>query len=573
MSISKRIALFVLAATALAMALSAAALLLFGQQLGQRLGQQLGQTVGGASPFAWQLYTALALAQLVPCAGLLLMLAKLRPYVMGPQVQLVRQLTAVGEGRYEHCVQPEVLEWAEPFRAANVMVARLVQRRKARDKQLSSLREEVDTDSLTGLASRAQFMQTLLAALNLSAVVPNAASNSALRGVVTIIRVHDLVGVNQRMGRERGDELLASIAMLLRIHLVRLGAADALLARLNGADFAVVASAVQPLALDDWLEDLGRSFADLHHNAVADRPHVAWLGASTFSRGVAISDVLSRTDAMVQVCESQKCIYRLTSAGESEHAIPTGQWRGHIERALDVGLVSLAYFPVLLANGSVLHREAVIRLSLPDGSVMPGAKVIPPAMRTGRIMDLDLRVIELALLELREHPEAADAAVNVSPQSLVRPVFLERLQVLLNSAGAAASRLWIEVDESVLHDDHGQIQALGKLLRASQTRLGIDHFSAAWTQAFDLPAQGFSFIKLDASLCASVATGTQRRDFPKALRGVLGPQPCLVIATGLRHVGAVSRAWASDFDAATGPALSQQWADSAALQRKTTALV
>jgi hypothetical protein len=44
------------------------------------------------------------------------------------------------------------------------MVARLLPRHDANDKQLSSLREEVDTGSLAGLASRAQFMQTLLAA-------------------------------------------------------------------------------------------------------------------------------------------------------------------------------------------------------------------------------------------------------------------------------------------------------------------------------------------------------------------------------------------------------------------------
>ena len=106
MSISKRIAILVLAAAALAMALSAASVLFLDRS---------------TTP-AWQLHTALALAQLLPCAGLLLMLAKLRPHVLGPRVQLVRQLTAVGEGRYEQCMQPDAQEWAEPFRAANVMV-------------------------------------------------------------------------------------------------------------------------------------------------------------------------------------------------------------------------------------------------------------------------------------------------------------------------------------------------------------------------------------------------------------------------------------------------------------------
>ena len=552
MSISKRIAILVMSAVALAMALSAAAVLHF------------GDTLQGAAPLAWQLYTALALAHLLPCLGLLLMLAKLRAGALGPQVQLVRQLTAAGEGRFEHCLQPEALEWAEPFRAANVMVARLIQQRDASDKQLSALREKVDTDSLTGLASRAQFMQTLAGALNASAAASNASSHSAphsaLRGVVAIVRVHDLVGVNQRMGRERGDELLASIAMLLRMHLMRLGTADALLARLNGADFAVVASSVQTLAMENWLEGFARGLADLHHNALADRPHVAWLGASTFARGESISDVLSRTDAMVQTCESQKGNYRLTSAGEAAHAIPTAQWRSHIERALETGLISLAYFPVLSPGGSVLHREAVMRLSLPDGSLMTGAQAIPPALRTGRIMDLDLRVIELALVELREHPGAADVAVNVSPQSLLRPVFLERLQKLLHSAGAVASRLWIEVDERVLGKDHSETQALSKLLGASQTRLGIDHFSSAWTQVHDLPARGFSFVKLDISVCAAAAAHPGRHHFPQLLRGLMGAQPCTLIATGLSNASDVDFAWQSNFDAATGPAVSRQWA-------------
>jgi hypothetical protein len=54
-------------------------------------------------------------AQHLPRAGRLPILAKLRPYALGPQVQLVSPLTALGEGRCEHCVQAEALKWAEPF--------------------------------------------------------------------------------------------------------------------------------------------------------------------------------------------------------------------------------------------------------------------------------------------------------------------------------------------------------------------------------------------------------------------------------------------------------------------------
>ena len=98
MSISKRIFFMVLTAMAVALALTMAAAL---------------SLQGDAHP-PWLLYSALATAQLLPCATLLLWLAKLRPYVLQPQLQLVRQLTAAGEGRYEPCLQPDVLEWAEP---------------------------------------------------------------------------------------------------------------------------------------------------------------------------------------------------------------------------------------------------------------------------------------------------------------------------------------------------------------------------------------------------------------------------------------------------------------------------
>lgn len=137
---------------------------------------------------------------------------------------------AVGKGRCEHGVQPEAIKLAEanghePFRAANVMVARWVQRHAARGKQLSLLREAVTTDSLTGLASGAPFMPTLVSALAGQGEVATGRTakrttkRTSERGMAAIDRVHDLMDVKQRMGRARGDELWASIAALLRQHI------------------------------------------------------------------------------------------------------------------------------------------------------------------------------------------------------------------------------------------------------------------------------------------------------------------------------------------------------------------
>ena len=52
------------------------------------------------------------------------------------------------------------------------------------------------------------------------------------------------------------------------------------------------------------------------------------------------------------------------------------------------------------AAGQVVHREASLRLTLVDGTVLNDTQVMPPSARTGRTADLDLRLIELALMAL-----------------------------------------------------------------------------------------------------------------------------------------------------------------------------
>jgi predicted signal transduction protein with EAL and GGDEF domain len=534
-SLSRRIALAWLAATLLAALLSTAAWF----------------TWRGVNGAEIKLLCATLAAQVSSAALLLALLVRLRQNALRPVAQLVEQLSAASEERFVYFVQPDAQEWAAPFRAANIMVARLQKRHDERNQQFSALREEVDTDRLTGLPSRVHFMQALGLALTARTETPS------IGAALVVVRVEDLVGVNQRMGRERGDELLASIAMLLRMHLVRLGADKATLSRLNGADFGVIVSGVAIALLEQWLHDLSEAFIELHHNAVADRAHVAWLGATRFSSGEALADVMSRADAMVQACEAQKLPYRLTHARDPVHAIAMAQWRLHIEHALETGQISMELFPVLARDGGLFHHEAVLRMTLPGGAVMPGARVVPPALRSGRIMDLDLRMIELALVHLNASP-GSSVCVNVATQSTARPFFLDRLKAILSAAGDATQRLCLEVEEGALDGPAAlaDLATLSAVLQPFGVRLGIDHFANQLPQAYQLGALGVSFVKVDALLCEGLATGLAPKEFCATLRILLGHHPCDIVATGLRNPADLTEAWACHFNAATGPAVT-----------------
>src|SRR5690606_33370118 len=93
------------------------------------------------------------------------------------------------------------------------------------------LRDEAYKDSLTGLANRRYFEMQLQARLS--------AGEQASAGYLFLLRLHDLAGLNQRLGGQRTDQLLLAVAELLRQVAAGQGAGQ-LVARSRGGDFALL---------------------------------------------------------------------------------------------------------------------------------------------------------------------------------------------------------------------------------------------------------------------------------------------------------------------------------------------
>lgn len=491
----------------------------------------------------------LGLAAAQAAGGVLLLgvLRHLGREALAPVRTITDQIADAGEGRFTYARQPEVEEWVPLGRAANIMVSRLEQAHAERNQAFDALREEVDLDSLTGLHSRARFMEALAHALQ------PPARPQRYAGALVILRVHDLVGVNQRAGRARGDELLRAIGTLLRQRAARLGGEAVVMARLNGADFGVLVPERGVETLLDWLADLAAGLKDLHADALADREDVAWLGATGFAAQEEVSQVLARADTMVQASETQRQPFCYTAAAEPTQSFSVAQWRVHIEQALETGQVGLALRPVVGAAGQVVHREASLRLTLVDGTVLNDTQVMPPAARTGRTADLDLRLIELALLALDDDP--GSIAVNLAPQSVQRPIFLQRLRVLLQAAGAKAARLLLEVHEAALDSHRQDLLELMRCVAPFGTRVGLDHVGRRVVEATGLAASGLRFLKIAPAIYAGAHADPQRRRTARALRSLMDAPGCELIATGLDDPRDLPALFAAGFSGASGPAV------------------
>jgi EAL domain-containing protein (putative c-di-GMP-specific phosphodiesterase class I) len=236
------------------------------------------------------------------------------------------------------------------------------------------------------------------------------------------------------------------------------------------------------------------------------------------------------------------------------HFIALAQWRVLIENALETGRVTLACFPVVGIANEILHHEAVLRMAGPDGTLLSASEFIPPAIRTARIADLDLRALELALERLGRDP--TPLAVNVSPHSLARPFFVRRVMELLDRAGPLTRSLWIEVSELGLIDRPKDLEAFSTLVRQRGVRLGVDHFGIAFSALPTLHHQLVDYVKLDQRFCIGLSTAIGQQQFVKQVIDLCTSLSIKVIGQGIRRGVDADAMLSMGACAVTGPAVS-----------------
>jgi len=420
---------------------------------------------------------------------------RIRKKMLSALEQIRGHLIEIGEGTLLERRAADATDWSPLAWQVNSMIAQLRAQFDRREARIDALRGEVEFDHLTGLSSRPYFLERLSSALH---------AEGDSRGAIAIIRVHDLAGLNQRVGRDQADELLGSVAAMLRLRFLLLKNERAQLARLNGADFAVLVPEVVVHAFEEWVRSLSDGFDRLHHEMLADSPHVAWIGATSFRPGESVSAVMARADAMLQSTESLRGGWRMADTGDGPRLPSVGQWRGLIEEALATGRIGLAFREVLKHDGTLFHRQGEAQITLPDGSVFDAPDLLAFACRVGRTVEVDVRAIELAL----DHIERAGVpvAVEISPESVRRPSFRARLEGLLGSKRAAASDLWLEVREDILEDPPAMLTAWARAANACGAHVGIGRLHAQVARMSGLRMLGLEYVKLSPSVCHDMAS-------------------------------------------------------------------
>jgi diguanylate cyclase (GGDEF)-like protein len=347
-------------------------------------------------------------------------------------------------------------------------------------------------DSLTGLGNRLLFKEQLEEALK-------DVSTASHPLAVLFLDLDGFKAVNDTLGHSIGDLLLKSVATKLRDILPRTDR----IARLGGDEFAILQiSAAQPgssIALaEKIIEVVGQP------NRIDG--HDVTVGASV---GIAVArpgdmnteNFLKSADlAMYSAKSDGRGTYRMFDP-EMDAIV---QARRLLERDMRTALAQdgfrLFYQPLVnLQTKKVTAFEALMRWQHPERGMVPPSDFIPVAEEMGLIVQLGEWALRQACAEATEWPDGICVSVNLSPLQFSKGNLVSSVMSALASAGLPASRLELEITESVLLEKSERNITILNQLRDLGVRISMDDFGTGYSSIGYLRSFPFDKIKIDQS--------------------------------------------------------------------------
>lgn len=456
-----------------------------------------------------------------------------------PLRNLVAQAEAVAQRQFIRVDEPRIPELKRVVRAMNTMVARVKTLFDEETARMARLRQEANSDPLTGLANRPFFLARLHTSLH--------EEDSASYGVLLSFRLNDLVMWNHSLGREQTDELVCLLAH--RVNQAAQDIPDAVAGRLGGGELALLIPNGDPAMANSLLRSLQQQWREILHARQLNDHGIHASGVS-FQRGKEAAQLLALVEK-----------YYLPLAQFSLHVSEDGgglDWAVVLSEALSEHQFYLLPFPVLDRNGRLIHQELVLRLQLsPHTEPLSAMNFLHHAQRLNCLAAIDREVLSLGLAWVKKHGEPA--ALNLSSALLHDNDLCEKLRAQLFAHPAQSEKLWLEVSESGMAGWNGDVvqrlAAFAHSVRALNVRTGLEHFGRRFEHLPRLHDTGLDYLKIDASFVHDIPAQGTNQAVVKSILAIAHGLDMQVMAVGVNHASEHETLLQLGIDGVTGPAI------------------
>ena len=360
------------------------------------------------------------------------------------------------------------------------------------------------TDSLTGLANRAAFLERL----NLEFA---RARRGATQFAVHYLDLDHFKDINDTLGHPVGDDLLREVAERLKSSVRETD----MVARFGGDEFAV---------LQDDIDNGG----DIETMAIKIGKAIAApysIGGNQLSTSASIGVVpyrgdIANIDAMMM--KADLALYRAKNEGRNQFRFHVAELDDEtrermvisedLRHAVERGELELFYQPqVELKSGTIVGLEALIRWNHPRRGILQPAMFIPIAETTGSIVAIGEWVIAQACRQIRSWSEHGIAppviAVNLSGAQFKLVPQIDQIVIdNITRYQIAPERLELELTESVLVETAERHGETFKRLKQAGVRLAIDDFGTGYSSLDYLRSFRVTRLKIDQRFIHDVTT-------------------------------------------------------------------
>ncbi|HMQ05001.1 MAG TPA: EAL domain-containing protein [Pyrinomonadaceae bacterium] len=366
------------------------------------------------------------------------------------------------------------------------------------------LQHEATHDALTGLPNRKLFMTRLSEAL------VSARQNRDYRVSVLFIDLDRFKYVNDSLGHLIGDQLLINIAERLR-ECMR---PSDIVARLGGDEFTILVEgnydSQEVIRLAERIQQKFSMPFDLDGHEVFSSASIGILHAS--ENHLSSEDMMRDADtAMYQAKRSGKARHEVFDERMYLAAKETLQIETDLRRAIENNEIFFLYQPIFsLENEQIKGFEALTRWMHPKLGEISPARFIGIAEEIGMMERLGTHILEQTCREIGplihsfSNNSDLKLSVNVSCRQFGQSKFVSGLSEILAASDFPASRLKLEVTETIFFEYQEKAIEILNEIKALGIEIDIDDFGTGYSNLGYLIRLPISTLKIDRSFVSPI---------------------------------------------------------------------
>lgn len=385
-------------------------------------------------------------------------------------------------------------------------------------------------DPLTSLPNRMQLEHRL----------DEAVARTKRRGSLVAVMCLDLdrfKEVNDTLGHQTGDELLRQAADRLRACVRETD----VVSRLGGDEFTLV---VEDVEKPDDMVPVARRICDELARPFEVNGHVVTVSGSIGislgpMEGVTPSILMNNADlALYRAKNDGRNTFRFFEAEMDRAVRERRRLANDLRRALRNNELTIHYQPQFdLRTGHLNGYEALARWPHPEEGLIPPDVFIPIAEEAGMIGILGEWVLNTACRYAANWPDSLVLAVNVSSAQFGAQDIVATVRAALEESGLPASRLMLEVTETVLmKNSEESIQDLERLNDLGIS-LALDDFGTGYSSLSYLTRFPVRKIKIDRSFVENIGKEGQSDAVIGTIVGLGKTLNVTITAEGVETVG------------------------------------